>query len=91
MPCDAFAISARTLAVLSTERNRVRELDGIRALAAIAVLLYHGGGIPTRALRYLAAGGWCGVDVFFVLSGFLITRLLVSELDRSGTISLPSS
>ncbi|MEA2680819.1 MAG: hypothetical protein QOK03_2541 [Candidatus Binataceae bacterium] len=76
--------------MLSTERNRVRELDGIRALAAIAVLLYHCGDIPTRALRYLAAGGWCGVDVFFVLSGFLITRLLVSELDRDGTISLPS-
>jgi peptidoglycan/LPS O-acetylase OafA/YrhL len=76
--------------VFSTDSNRVGELDGIRALAAIAVLLYHCGGIPTRALRYLAGGGWCGVDVFFVLSGFLITRLLVSELDRNGTISLPS-
>lgn len=90
MPCDASAISARTLTVLSGDRNRVRELDGIRALAAISVLVFHCGCIPTRALRYLAAGGWCGVDVFFVLSGFLITRLLVSELDRDGTINLRS-
>jgi len=90
MPCDASAISARTLVVSSGDRSRVSELDGIRALAAISVLVFHCGCLPTRALRYLAAGGWCGVDVFFVLSGFLITRLLVSELDRDGTISLPS-
>jgi peptidoglycan/LPS O-acetylase OafA/YrhL len=76
--------------MLSANRSRVRELDGIRGLAAIAVLSFHCGCVPTRALRYITAGGWCGVDVFFVLSGFLITRLLVSELDRDGTICLPS-
>lgn len=56
-------------------------LDGIRAIAVLAVLLYH---------AELAAfqGGFLGVDVFFALSGFLITRLLVEEFEKSGAISL---
>jgi peptidoglycan/LPS O-acetylase OafA/YrhL len=69
--------------------RRVAALDGIRALAAIAVLLFHHGPLlPTAAFRYLASGGWYGVDVFFVLSGFLITSLLVSEERKTGKISL---
>ena len=56
-------------------------LDGLRAIAVLAVLLYH---------AELAAfqGGFLGVDVFFALSGFLITRLLVEEFEKSGAISL---
>jgi peptidoglycan/LPS O-acetylase OafA/YrhL len=57
------------------------DIEGLRAIAIVAVLLCHAG-VP------FLAGGYVGVDVFFVISGFLITRLLVSELDRSGTISL---
>ena len=56
-------------------------LDGLRALAVIAVLLYHGGVVWD-------GGGFLGVEVFFVLSGFLITSLLVSEWVQSGTIAL---
>jgi peptidoglycan/LPS O-acetylase OafA/YrhL len=58
-------------------------LDGLRALAVVAVLLYHGG-------VTWAPGGFLGVEMFFVLSGFLITSLLVSEWAESATIVLRS-
>ncbi len=54
-------------------------LDGIRALAVIVVLAFHAG-------MGWFGGGLLGVDLFFVLSGFLITSLLVSEFRSSGTI-----
>ncbi len=54
-------------------------LDGLRALAVLAVLGFH--------LNVLT-GGFLGVDVFFVLSGFLITGLLLAERDRTGSVSL---
>src|SRR2546423_10760324 len=56
-------------------------LDGVRALAVIAVLLFHGG---VAALP----GGFLGVDAFFVLSGYLITSLLLAEHERTGRIRL---
>jgi peptidoglycan/LPS O-acetylase OafA/YrhL len=57
------------------------DIEGLRAIAIVAVLLCHAG-VP------FLAGGYVGVDVFFVISGFLITRLLLGELDRTGSISL---
>jgi peptidoglycan/LPS O-acetylase OafA/YrhL len=54
-------------------------LDGVRALAVIGVLLYHGG------VSWLP-GGFLGVDVFFVLSGFLITSLLLAEHEATGRV-----
>jgi peptidoglycan/LPS O-acetylase OafA/YrhL len=56
-------------------------LDGIRAFAVAAVLFYHAG-------ESWAVGGFLGVDTFFVLSGFLITTLLVTEWTNRGTIDL---
>ncbi len=55
------------------------DIEGLRALAVGLVLAYHAG-LPVRA-------GFVGVDVFFVISGFLITGLLVTELERTGRIS----
>lgn len=59
-------------------------LDGLRAIAVFAVVVYH------LTLERMVPGGWAGVDVFFVLSGFLITSILQKELVGSGTINLKS-
>ena len=56
-------------------------LDGLRAIAVSAVLLYHAD-LP------FVPGGFLGVEVFFVISGYLITALLLAEWHRTGTISL---
>ena len=56
-------------------------LDGVRALAVVAVLWFH---LDHSWMR----GGYLGVSVFFTLSGFLITRLLLAEHDRAGRIDL---
>ncbi|MFM2071735.1 MAG: hypothetical protein RLZZ623_1998 [Actinomycetota bacterium] len=56
-------------------------LDGLRAVAVALVLVFHGGFAWMR-------GGYVGVSVFFTLSGYLITLLLLAEYDRTGTISL---
>ncbi len=61
--------------------RRFSPLDGIRAFAVLAVILYHFG------ISWVG-GGLLGVDVFFVLSGFLITTLLCRELAKSGTVRL---
>jgi peptidoglycan/LPS O-acetylase OafA/YrhL len=60
--------------------RRVRGLDGLRALAVMAVLLYH-------ADWKSVPGGFLGVDVFFVLSGYLITSLLLREWQSTGGFS----
>ena len=65
----------------STRRSGIPALDGVRAVAVALVLADHGGIPGTGA-------GFLGVDVFFVLSGFLITSLLLDELGRNGRIDL---
>jgi peptidoglycan/LPS O-acetylase OafA/YrhL len=74
MQDDESAISHTRLAYLPA-------LDGVRACAVLAVMMFHGG-IP-----YMD-GGFMGVDTFFVLSGFLITSLLIGEWRQSLTIKL---
>ncbi|MDO4665779.1 MAG: acyltransferase family protein [Actinomycetaceae bacterium] len=62
-------------------KYRVQALDGLRAVGCLAVLAYHL--VPKNV-----PGGFLGVDVFFVLSGFLITALLLKEQRRNGRIAL---
>jgi len=65
---------------VTQRRGYVPALDGLRALAVLAVVMSH---CWPQALP----GGWIGVDVFFVLSGYLITSILVAEHERTGRIS----
>jgi len=62
-------------------------LDGIRGLAIIVVVLNHLDHIVPGFLKYFG-GGYLGVDLFFVLSGFLITSLLIEEHDEAGRVIL---
>jgi peptidoglycan/LPS O-acetylase OafA/YrhL len=61
------------------ERSRVGPIDGLRGLALVAVLLYH---VAPGTVR----GGFLGVESFFVLSGYLLTALLLDEYRRTGRI-----
>src|SRR5882724_9855824 len=54
-------------------------LDGLRGIAVLSVIVFHSG---------LIVGGWLGVDIFFALSGFLITSLLLEEYARTDRINL---
>jgi peptidoglycan/LPS O-acetylase OafA/YrhL len=65
-----------------TEQSRFRpDIEGLRAVAVLAVVLFHAE-VPG------VAGGFVGVDVFFVISGFLITGLLWREVSTTGTVGL---
>jgi peptidoglycan/LPS O-acetylase OafA/YrhL len=75
------------------DSRRIRSLDGWRALGAVLVLVSHApftAGFPQRYAYALTTvfDGELGVRVFFVLSGFLITYLLVQEADATGSVSL---
>jgi peptidoglycan/LPS O-acetylase OafA/YrhL len=59
-----------------------REIDGLRAIAVLAVVLYHAVGIPYS--------GFVGVDIFFVISGYLITALLLREYQSLDRIDIPA-
>src|SRR5437763_3362381 len=61
------------------ERSRVGPIDGLRGLALVAVLLYH---VAPGTVR----GGFLGVESFFVLSGYLLTALLLDEHRRNRRI-----
>jgi peptidoglycan/LPS O-acetylase OafA/YrhL len=84
---EAASASGERLRPLPVPRGRtvvfsfVPALDGLRAIAVFGVMLYHGG-VP------ICGGGFMGVNVFFVLSGFLITSLLLGEWRKRMAIRL---
>jgi peptidoglycan/LPS O-acetylase OafA/YrhL len=84
-----FAVTELTLPATSTARQHRRrrpgtrfrpDIEGLRAIAVLAVVFYH-------ANVGFLSGGFVGVDVFYVISGFLITQLLWREVDSRGRLS----
>jgi peptidoglycan/LPS O-acetylase OafA/YrhL len=62
--------------------SRRADVQGLRAIAVIIVIAYHAG-VPIH-------GGFTGVDLFFVVSGFVITRMVIGELESSGRVRIPA-
>ena len=62
--------------------RRIEGLDGLRAIAVVSVMAFH------LEIPGLFNGGFLGVDIFFVISGFLITSIMIAELERTGSIAL---
>ena len=75
------SVSSPTAAPKLAVRGKIAELDGVRAVSVIFVLLVH---ISYGRL----SGGFLGVDIFFVLSGYLITMLMLKEIAGHGTVDL---
>ena len=66
-------------------QSRIPQLDGIRGVAILLVILHNQAGLyPSLPLQRLFANGWMGVDLFFVLSGFLITGILLDTRESAG-------
>lgn len=63
------------------KKRYIKGLDGIRAIAVVAVILYH-------LAPFSFQGGFLGVPIFFVVSGYLITDLLFQEFQQNGTIDV---
>ena len=74
-----ISVDAPPRVVHTSEFGYIPALDGLRAIAVLAVMIFH------SAMGWLP-GGFLGVDVFFVLSGFLITSMLLGEVERTGRI-----
>lgn len=68
--------------MINVAARHVPELDGLRGLAIVVVLIHH------QLTTVTLTGGFLGVDLFFVLSGFLITGLLLREFQHTGSISI---
>jgi peptidoglycan/LPS O-acetylase OafA/YrhL len=86
------AVAAHTPEVKRFDRGRIPSLDGLRAVAVLLVLVAHGcqtAGFPKIPwIQWFGVRCAFGVEVFFVISGFLITSLLLRERQRSGRIDV---
>lgn len=77
--------------MVSAQQGRNPSLDFLRCIAIILVIFHHlrisGGGLFNTVARFLNGGGWVGVDLFFVLSGFLISGLIFNEYETRGSFN----
>jgi peptidoglycan/LPS O-acetylase OafA/YrhL len=78
---------------MKTGSRNIPSLDGLRAISVLMVLASHMPEELTRIIPFVPywlykAWGACGVQVFFIISGFLITHLLLKEWNETGTINL---
>ncbi len=87
--CEEATATRRKIFNMKTKLNHIRALDGARGAAVIAVMLYHFMHVPLvsnskfdQVFGEVLRLGWIGVDLFFVLSGFLITRILLQAKQR---------
>jgi peptidoglycan/LPS O-acetylase OafA/YrhL len=91
---NTVCVDLRTIPAIERYRpgSHVDALDGIRGLAILLVVIFHSScfcppasaGLGERLYYQLVSVGWCGVDLFFVLSGFLITGILLDSRDGEG-------
>jgi peptidoglycan/LPS O-acetylase OafA/YrhL len=91
-PAKAQSAASQTPRNASSAGNRIPSLDGLRALSILLVIISHTAGtrnaFSQASIHFLGDIGNLGVRVFFVISGFLITTLLLHELEKRGSISL---
>src|SRR5580693_4799132 len=64
--------------------KKIPQLDAVRGLAVLLVLVHNTNKYPSLHLHLISDNGWMGVDLFFVLSGFLITGILLDSKDSVG-------
>ncbi len=89
-----FSLSIKSL--FERREGQISSLDGLRAIAITLVVMSHskndfifaGGKAQPEWLFWAAGYAWTGVDLFFVLSGFLIGKILLQELKRTGTVQV---
>src|SRR5438270_7344794 len=93
IPAGGFRFVPRKISPTSSG-SRLPGLDLLRGIAVLLVLGRHMWDVPPdvqhplgRVLEVWQRGGWVGVDLFFVLSGFLVSGLLFSEYKQFGTVS----
>jgi len=95
-PPDHNRAQGRSLRPTPSGDDRFRGFDGLRGIAILSVIVYHGiltSRFPHTLLgpaRPLLLAGWTGVDLFFALSGFLITSLLLREEEREKAAGRPA-
>lgn len=83
----ALELAVQTAADQVKKSQYIPAFDGLRAVSILAVLAFHG---LTCLKPVFGKNGWLGVDIFFVISGFLITRLALDELTKTGKLDWKS-